>query len=221
MSIKSLKKIRKTFPQKQALVLEEVIEVVDQTVKVSDFNELKSIVADISVTLKEIVETQKRTETRLEELAQAQAKTEIEVRTLTKGLNQLRKEFGGFTRSVSYGFENEAYRNFPRVLHQNYGIDVIEKFIRTDIDGEEINFFARAKQSGKEILIIGEAKLRLDEVKRDFERTIEELERKVRIAKEKYPALEVKRLIVTHFAKKTALKEAEKRGLIVIQSFEW
>ncbi len=84
-----------------------------------------------------------RLEKRVEELVKAQKKTEEEVKKLTEGLNQLRKEFGGFTRSYSYAFENEAYRNLPKVLKEKYGIEILEKFVRTEIEDEEINFFAR------------------------------------------------------------------------------
>ncbi len=60
-------------------------------------------------------------------------------------MRQLRREFGGFTRSYSYAFENEAYRNLLRVLKERYGIEVVERFVRTEIEGEEINFLARGK----------------------------------------------------------------------------
>ncbi|MDW7999071.1 MAG: hypothetical protein RMI30_06450, partial [Thermodesulfovibrio sp.] len=66
MAIIELKeKIRKNFPMNQAKVLEEVVDLVDETVKVKDFNELKAIV-------KELAEAQKKTEQRVEELAIAQ-----------------------------------------------------------------------------------------------------------------------------------------------------
>ncbi len=64
-------------------------------------------------------------------------------------------------------------------------------------------------------------KLRFDEGKRDFERAIRELERKVRVVKRVYGDVEVVRLIVTHFARPRALKMAEEAGILVIQSFEW
>ncbi len=136
-------------------------------------------------------------------------------------MRQLRREFGGFTRSYSYAFENEAYRNLPRVLKERYGIEVVERFVRTEIEGEEINFLARGKVDGREVVIVGEAKLRFDEGKRDFERAIKELERKVRVVKRVYGDVEVVRLIVTHFARPRALKMAEEAGILVIQSFEW
>ncbi len=75
--------------------------------------------------------------------------------------------------------------------------------------------------NGKEVLVVGEAKLRFDEGKKDFERTLKELERKVKVVKKAYGEREVVRLIVTHFARPRALKMAEEEGILVIQSFEW
>ncbi|MCX8042408.1 MAG: hypothetical protein N3A56_07990 [Thermodesulfobacteriaceae bacterium] len=73
----------------------------------------------------------------------------------------------------------------------------------------------------QEVYIVGEAKLRLEETKKDFERTFKELERKVEAVKKELGEVEVVKLIVTHFAKRSALKLAQEKGIIVAQSFEW
>ncbi|MGC9109703.1 MAG: hypothetical protein ACP5HI_05595 [Caldimicrobium sp.] len=171
--------------------------------------------------LRRLSEAQRKTEEEIKKLSEAQRKTEEEVRKLSEGLHQLRKEFGGFTRSNSYGFENEAYRNLPKVLKEKYGIEITEKFVRTEIEDEEINFFAKGRINGKEILIVGETKLRFDDKKKDFEKTLKELERKAKAIKKVYGEKEIIRIIVTHFARPRALKMAEDQGLLVIQSFEW
>ncbi|MCS7200529.1 MAG: hypothetical protein NZ850_09380, partial [Caldimicrobium sp.] len=177
--------------------------------------------------LKELAEAQKETEKKVSELAEAQKRSEEEIRRLAEAqrkteeeLRDLRKEFGGFTRTYSYAFENEAYRNLPQVLRR-YGIEVTERFIRAEIEGEEINFLARGRRNGREVYIVGEAKLRFDDTKRDFERTFRVLERKVEVVKREYGGVEVVKLIVTHFAKPRALKLAQDKGIIVVQSFEW
>ncbi|MEN2994064.1 MAG: hypothetical protein ABDH19_01790, partial [Thermodesulfovibrio sp.] len=162
-----------------------------------------------------------RLEQAVSELAEAQKKTEEEVRKLAIGLGNLRGEVGGLSRTISYAFENEAYRKLPEYLMKNYGIEIKERFVRTELQKEEINFFAKAMKDGKEIYIVGEAKLRLDEGKKDFERVFKELERKVNAVKSEYGEVEIIRMIVTHFAKKQALKLAEQKGIIVVQSFEW
>ncbi len=178
--------------------------------------------------LKRLSEAQRKTEEELKKLAEAQRKTEEELKKLAEehrktrnDLHQLRKEFGGFTRSYSYAFENEAYRNLPKVLKEKYGIEILERFVRTEIEDEEINFLARGKMNGKEVVVVGEAKLRFDEKKKDFEKTLKELEKKERVIKKVYGEKEIVKLIVTHFARPRALKMAEEHGILVVQSFEW
>jgi len=185
--------------------------------------------------LEALAEAQRKTEERLnalsekvEALAEAQRRTEEELRKLVEehrktrdDLDKLRKDFGGFTTSLSYAFENEAYRRLPSFLKEKYGIEVIERFIRTCIKGEEINFFAKGKFNGKEVYIIGESKIRFEEKKKDFEKTLKQLKKKEKALKEEYGEVELVKLIVTHFATKEAIKLAKKEGIIVVQSFEW
>ncbi|MCS7149708.1 MAG: chordopoxvirus fusion protein, partial [Caldimicrobium sp.] len=78
-----LKKIQEVFPPNQAKVLLDLVALLDDLVKVSDFNELKAIVADLVKAQKELAQAQKNTEEELrklsqevKELAQAQKKTE-------------------------------------------------------------------------------------------------------------------------------------------------
>ena len=99
----------------------------------------------------------------MQELAEAQKRTEIEIQKLSKGLDETRGEVGGLSKSMSYAFENEAYRSLPAVLKEKYGIEVKERIIRAEIGGGEINIFCKAEREGREVLVIGEAKLRLDE----------------------------------------------------------
>lgn len=212
--------ITKVFPKKQADVLYQVVDVVDETVKVSDFNELKAIVKDLAQAQQDLAQAQKRTEQRLEELAQAQKRTEEEVRKLAIGLNRTREDLGGLSRSFSYAFENEAYRNLPNVLKSKYNIEVKDRIVRADIGGKEINFFAKAQKDGKDIYIIGEAKIRLDKTLKRSD-VLKELEEKIKAVKKEYGDVEVLKLLVTHFATKSFLKTAQSEGIIVIQSYEW
>jgi hypothetical protein len=140
----------------------------------------------------------------------------------------LRVEFGGFQRSMSYAFENEAFRMLPGVLKEKYGIEVTERFIRKEVRGKEINVFGRGRMNGREVLIIGEAKIRLEEKGMDreekekwIEEIFDELEDKVKVVQEENRGIEIVRIFITHFATSTFLEEARKRGVIVIQSFEW
>lgn len=240
--------ITKTFPKKQADVLHQVVDVVNETVKVSDFNELKAIVKDLAEAQQELAQAQKRTEQRVDELAKAQQElaqaqkrteetvkelavaikeTQKEIKILTREMRDSRGEFGSFQRTMSYAFENEAYRMLPKLLKEKYGIDVKEKFVRLELKGKEINFFAKGRQNGKEVYIVGESKLKLDDrveklkIKRKQKDVFQELQEKIDVILEEYPPLDVIKLLVTHFATKGFIEMAEERNIIVVQSYEW
>ena len=225
LNIENVKRrLRGVFSEEQATVLAEIIvKATDELVKVSNFNELKEIVRDLAKSQKELAEAQGRTEQRLnsltqrvEELAEAQKRTEEEIRRLAKGLVSTRTELGGLARSVSYSLENEAYRALPSYLKRHYGIEVLERFIRTEIDGEEIDIFAKAKRDGKDVLIVGETELKLSSVGK-----LKRLDKKVLVVKEKFAEKEIVKLFVTHYARPQIKKKAEERGIIIVQSFEW
>jgi len=204
------------------------------------------------IRVEELAEAQKRTEIRVEELAEAQKTTEkrldsltikveelaVSVTTLTndvnvltenvnilaKGLDETRGEVGGLARSISYAFENEVYRMLPDLLKKKYPITMHEKIIRTEIGNKEVNIFGKADQNGKEVFVVGEAKLRLDErrvKKREEPDVFEELEDKVKAVIEEYGDVEIVRVLISHYATKGFLEQAKKKGIIVIQSFEW
>ncbi len=181
----------------------------------------------VEIVIEELAEAQKRTEIKVEELAQAQKRTEIEIQKLTgevqgltKGLKLTREDLGGLSRSFSYGFENEAYRMLPGFLKDNYGIEMTERIIRTEVGGKEINIFGKAKRNGTNLLIVGEAKIRLEK-KRDKKRDVfKELEEKVGAVK-KISQEEIIKILLTHYATPWFLEKAKEKDIIVIQSFEW
>jgi uncharacterized membrane protein len=170
--------------------------------------------------VEELAEAQKRTELKVEELAEAQKKTEIQVQKLAEGLDEMRQEVGGISRSMGYAFENEAYRFLPETLRQKYGIEVKEKIIRAGIGGKEINLFGRASRDGREVLVVGEAKTRLDD-RKDMREVLQELEDKVKAVMAEYRQAEIVKVLVTHYATKGFLDKATASGVIVVQSFEW
>ena len=212
-------------------VKRQIVKIIDDRINEvhvtkEDFSELKSIVKDIAKAQKELTQAQKKTEQRVAELAEAQKeladaqkRTEIEVKSLVVGLHDTRVELGGLSRSFSYAFENEAYRHLPVILKEKYGYTITERIVRAEIGGKEINFFARAMKDGKEVFIVGESKIRLESTWRKD--VFSELEDKVNVVKTEFGDVEVVRLLVTHFAKKDFLDEAEKMGVIVVQSYQW
>jgi len=221
--------------KKIAYAIGRVYEELANVVTKQEFRELKGIVEDLAEAQKrteqrveELAQAQKNTELRLtrlekavEELAQAQKRTEEEVRKLARGLQDTRSELGGLSRTISYAFENEAFRMLPNFLKTRYNIEIFERLVREEIGGKEINIFGRAKRNGDEIFIIGEAKLRLDERRENIEDIFSELEEKERLVKTEYGEKDTIKILITHFATKGALKKAQEKGIIVVQSFEW
>jgi len=179
--------------------------------------ELKEILLDLAEELERTVTKEEFRELRdvVRELAEAQRRTEEEIRKLATGQRRLRQEVGGLSRSVAYALENEAYRKLPSFLKERYGIEVTDRLIRFELKGEEINLFARAKRDGKDVVLVGEAVLRLDDKGK-----LRKILRKVELVSKEY-GLEVVPLVVTHFATRRLLEEAEKAGFLVVQTFEW
>ncbi|MBI1929671.1 hypothetical protein HYR99_36165 [Candidatus Poribacteria bacterium] len=230
------RKFATVFEEEQATVLATLItEAYSELVKTSDFNELKAIVKDLAeaqkrtelqvkelaTSQKELAEAQKRTELRVGELAEAQKRTEHQIQLLTKAVNELRGEVGGLSTTFSYAFENETYRLLSKVLQATYGIQLTEKLIRTHLGGKEINILGKGTQAGKEIWIVGEVKLRLDERRGKQKAIFDDLAEKARAVKAAYDATEIVKILVTHHARPGFLKEAKEREVIVVQSFEW
>ena len=234
------------------MLAEVITDAYNSLVKTSDFNELKSIVAQLAqaqqrteqrmdtltLRMEELAQAQQRTEQRMEELAQAQQRTEQRMDALTlrmeemtdavkvvaRGLDQVRADVGGLSRSVGYALENEAYRMLPTFLLRQHGLEVIQRLVRTEIAGEEINLFGIARRDGQEVLIVGETKLQLDERRanrQEANTTLEQLNHKVSVVRQVYPDKPIVPLLITHYARPSFVRQAAEQGVIVVQSFEW
>jgi chromosome segregation ATPase len=198
--------------------------------------ETRQEVGRLDRALTELAEAQKRTEQRVEELAvaqretrqevgrldwaltelaEAQKRTEIEIRKLAGELRDTKTEVGGLARSMAYALENEAYRALPAFLKE-HGISITERFVRTEIGGEEINLFVRGKKDGREVIIVGESELKVTSIGK-----LKQLERKAAVVQESFPGKEIIKLLITHYARPAVLEKAKEKGIIVIQSFEW
>lgn len=185
----------------------QIIGIIDERIRDvhvtrEDFSELKAIVKDIAKAQKD--------------LAEAQRGTEISVATLAKGLEMTRTELGGLSsRSIGYSLENEAYRQLPGFLKGYYGIEVSERMIRLELEGQEINIFAHGKKDEKDVMIVGEVELRLSSVGK-----LKQLDKKVHLVKKHYQG-DCIPLLITHFARPVVLDRAKEMGITVVQSFEW
>lgn len=220
------------FEAQQAAVLaQSIVEAYDDLVKTSDFNELKAIVANLAqaqerteVRMEELAQAQQRTEVRMEELTQAQERTEVRMEELAQAMTDTRREVGGMSRSMAYALENEAYRSLPAYLEEHHGITVSERIVRTDIEGEEVNFFALGQRDGELICLVGESKLQLDErrrSRREAEQVIEQIERKVEAVRLAHPDRGIVRLLVTHYARPAIRQFLQEHDILVVQTFEW
>jgi hypothetical protein len=227
-------------------IKKEIEKIVDARIKEAhvrkeDFSELKNIVKDLGVKTGELAAAQMRTEIKVEELAEAQKRTEIKVEALTvsqrelveaqkrtetaitrltESVEKMSKEIGGLGKSFGYHLENESYRFLPEILKRKFGLEIKEKIIRVEIGGKEINVFCHAIKEGREVLVVGEAKTKLD-VRKEHPEVFEELEGKVRAVVAEYPQAEIVKVLVTHFADNSFLDKAKARSIIVVQSFEW
>jgi len=171
-----------------------------------------------------LAEAQKLTEAKLGSLAEAQKLTETAMQGLARAVTDVRQELGGLSRTMSYGLENEAYRSLPELLRTRFGIEVKDRFVRVELEGEEINLLAHGERSGDPVLIVGETKLRVGErpYRLDLaEEVFDQLDRKAAAASKAYPGVTVMKLLLTHFAPSGLQKDAEARGVLVVQSFEW
>jgi DNA repair exonuclease SbcCD ATPase subunit len=226
MSVENLtRRFAHVFEAQQATALAEAMHDTYATlVRADDFNELKGFMGELAQAQRELVQAQGRTEARMEELAQAQTRTEVEIKRLSQQVGGLAQEMGGLSRSVSYSLENEAYRLLPAYLKNNYGIVLDKRLVRTDIGGEEINIFALGQRKGTPIVLVGETKLQFDRRRKNrdaLSQALEQLERKVEAVQPLHPDREVVRLLITHYARPAVQEEARKRGVLIIQSFDW
>ncbi|MBV6341391.1 hypothetical protein HWQ67_07320, partial [Candidatus Magnetobacterium casensis] len=115
-----------------------------------------------------------------------------------------------------------------------YGIEVLDSLIRVELKKDsEINILGEGRRHSKPVLIVGEAKLRLQgyytagtpdnaqmiEVFEQLERHVEAV--RLQCSGVEADTKEIVRILITHFATADFLTEASKRGVIVIQSYEW
>lgn len=172
-------------------VLLDLVDEMDHSVKKEDFNELKSVVADLA-------EAQKRTEERLdsligrvEELAEAQKRTEESLNKLIKRVDTVEIQLGGLSMAVGYGIEDKLYPHLRNFVAKEYGVMVHKVTLRNNViyskgKFDEINLYIEAIKGQKDILIVGECKAQPG--KKDIDKFINVAKRlKEKFKKEVYP----------------------------------
>ena len=146
--------------------------------------------------VEELAEAQRRTEESLEsfkktteenfnrvwkaidELAEAQKRTEESLNRLIKRVDIIEERLEGISNSVGYSLENTAYRALPGLLRKE-GILVSGRLIRRYWEENQINIWGRGKKRGKDILLLGESKVRPSKKEIDrFIKIAEEIKKK-------------------------------------------
>lgn len=248
MTIKELKdRIEKVFPEEQAHVLSDIVELINHLVTREDFIELTQIVRDIAIEQRKLVEAQKkteervqelykaqeRTEKRLEELYKAQEKTERRLEELTdaqkktqEALNLLiyehsktREQLGGLSHTVGYVLEDRAYRGLPQLLQRDFGIILTEPLKRQ-------SFWYRGDRE-VEINIIGKGIKENQEIRIIGEaktqlkmKDIDNFVRKKYIFEELFKE-EKLYLLVTYMTSQATKDYADHKGLKIYYSYEF
>ncbi len=213
------------FGEPQCTVLAQTIHLAySDLVKTSDFSELKEIVREIAI-------AQRKNEQELGLLSkEVRALTDRvndltqEVRELTRSMREMQGEIGGISKTLGYSLENEAYRMLPAFLEKHYNITLTRRLIRTEIGGREINLFAEGEREGHPIILVGEARNRLDERRKKQSKSVfADLEERVAgvVDERNLDPRTVVRVLITHYARPGVVEEARNRNIIIVQSFEW
>jgi len=92
----------------------------------------------------------------------------------------------------------------PKFLKEKYNIEIVDRLIRTEINGREVNFFAKAMKEGREVFVIGESTLRFDS-KKKLSQIMKSLENIMGTLRG-----EIVPTLVTHYTKPKLKEEAKK-----------
>jgi chromosome segregation ATPase len=232
--MKTLEEIIKELPENIRLPIYEAFQIFKEDIIHKELLEIKDELKEVWKAIKELAEAQKRTEQRVEELAEAQRRTEQrveelaeaqkrteeEIRKLTERLDKLteehaktRRDLGGLAHTFGYVLEDRAMRSLPKILKENYNIEVIGKLRRDyfKINGEyiEVNIYGKVEKEGKEYSLIGEVKSKIS--KKIIDKFIIKCEK---ISKESI------KIIVSYIFTPEIKKYAEGKGIILIPSYE-
>lgn len=115
---------------------------------------------ELTAKVMELSEAQRRTERRVEELAQAQKRTEDALLKLTRRVDMIEERLEGISNSVGYSLENAAFKALPGLLQDRYGIEVQGRLLRRYVGDRQVNIWGRGRRNGRDVVIIGESKVR-------------------------------------------------------------
>ena len=147
--------------------------------------------------IRELAEAQKRTEERLEsfkktteenfnkvwnairELTEAQKRTEERLNNLIEEHRKTGEKLEGLSDSFGYLLEDRAIKSLPKILKENYDIEVVGKLKRDyfviNREHIEVNIFGKVKKGDEEYTLLGEAKSRVS--KKEIDKFIRKCEK--------------------------------------------
>ncbi|MEM3580973.1 MAG: chordopoxvirus fusion protein [Candidatus Bathyarchaeia archaeon] len=175
-SVKLYQEIEKLSPDLKSvmlLFLSEIERNREESVKRKDFEELRLVTLELSKTVKELAEAQKRTEERVNELAEAQRKTEERLNSLSQRVEELaeaQKKTEERLNSLSQRVEElaEAQKRTEERLNQ-----LAEAQRRTE---ERVNQLAEAQRRTEErVNQLAEAQKKTEERLNSLSQRVEEL----------------------------------------------
>lgn len=174
--------------------------------------ELATLLNTLVATTVELSIAQRRAEERLSRLEETQRRTE-------RRLSALEKQLGGITHTIGYALEDPAYRALPRLLQQDYGIQVLEALRRETLQLPdetilEVNILGKIVHEGTVKTLVGESKSQLSR------RHIRRFLRSLRRLRDRFG--EVFPVMVAHAAAEPELKEHTRaHGVAVYFSYEF
>jgi len=186
-----------------------------------------SAIAELRQTVSGLMEVTQRHSQEIAELRQA-VRELVEttkkhgqvLRRLELDQQDIRKQLGGLAMAFGYRLEDDAYLALPRLLKQDYGIEVQGRLKRdylVDRQGNylEVNILGEGVREGETITIVGESKAQLSA--NEIDRF---LRRKVRRLQGVYPNLFP--IIVTYMTTSPdVLEHARQRGVAVYFSYDF
>ncbi|MDW8108018.1 MAG: hypothetical protein RMJ81_00005, partial [Candidatus Kryptonium sp.] len=136
--------------------------------------------------LNQLAEAQRRTEERLnqlaikvEQLAEAQRKTEERLIWLINEHERTREILAGISDTVGYGLEDKVMLFAKKFAKYEYGVEaeIVDRRNVVYPDGryDEVNIYIEGKKNGEKVYIIGECKSRPS--KREIEKLAKKMER--------------------------------------------
>jgi chromosome segregation ATPase len=167
--------------------------------------------------IKELTEAQRKTEQRVNELAEAQKKTEESLKKLIEDHRKTREKLEGLSDSFGYLLEDRAIKSLPKILKENYNLDVVEK-LRRDyiiINGEhvEVNIFGKVKRGDEEFILLGEAKSKVSK------KAIDDFVKKCDKISKNFSKEAIK-ILVSYIFSPYIKDYANQKGIILIHSYE-